>query len=50
VDSIFRVFLANGNLPQTPHELAAQTRRDASTILKTLSGARIYKGIRPYMP
>jgi hypothetical protein len=50
VDSIFRVFLANGNLPQTPHELAAQTGRDASTILKTLSGARIYKGIRPYMP
>jgi hypothetical protein len=50
VDSIFRVFLANGNMPLTPRELAEQTKRDANTILKTLSGMRIYKGIRPYMP
>lgn len=50
VDSIFRVFLANSNLPLTPRELAAQTGRDANTILKTLGGVRIYKGIRPYIP
>ena len=48
VDSIFRVFLMNGNQPMTPRELEAQTGRSASVILKTLSGARIYKGIRPY--
>lgn len=48
VDSIFRVFLANGNDPLTPRELADRTGRDAVTILKTLSGLRIYKGIRPY--
>ncbi len=47
VDSVFRVFLANGNLPQTPKELAALTGRRASTILKTFSGVRIYKGVRP---
>lgn len=50
VDSVFRVFLANGNLPLTPRELAERTGRDATTILKTLSGTRIYKGIRPYLP
>ncbi len=50
VDSIFRVFLANGNIPLTPRELAEQTGRDANTILKTLSGMRIYKGIRPHIP
>ena len=47
VDSIFRVFLANGNLAMTPRELADNTGRSATTILKTLSGGQIYKGIRP---
>jgi hypothetical protein len=47
VDSIFRVFLVNGNVPQSPNELAARIGRPAQTILKTLSGGRIYKGIRP---
>lgn len=47
VDSIFRVFLANGNEPMTPRELAERIGRPASVILKTLSGAQIYKGIRP---
>jgi len=49
VDSIFRVFLADGNLPMTPVELAEATGRNANTILKTLSGAQIYKGIRPIL-
>ena len=47
VDSIFRVFLANGNEPQSPRYLAERIGRPASLILKTLSGGRIYKGIRP---
>lgn len=47
VDSVFRVFLANGNLPRTPRELALDTGRDANTILKTLGGIKVYKGIRP---
>jgi hypothetical protein len=48
VDSVFRVFLANGNVPQTPKELAEKTGRNPSTILKTFSGVRIYKGVRPH--
>ncbi len=47
VDSIFRLFLANGNTPLTPEELSLQLNRDANTILKTISGARVYKGLRP---
>ncbi len=49
VDAIFRVFLANGNTPLTPVELAERVARpnQASTILKTLSGGRVYKGLRP---
>ncbi|MBZ0299201.1 MAG: hypothetical protein K8J31_05655 [Anaerolineae bacterium] len=47
---MFRVFLANNNTPQTPRELGDKTGRNATTILKTFSGTRIYKGIRPYTP
>jgi len=47
VDSVFRLFLANGNIPLTPIELAEQLGRDPTMILRTLSGARVYKGLRP---
>lgn len=47
VDSVFRLFLANGNTPMTPLELAEHLGKDAHIILKTLSGMRVYKGIRP---
>ena len=47
VDSVFRVFLANGNVPLSPRELADKTGRSAAVILKTFSGARVYNGIRP---
>lgn len=47
VDAIFRVFLANGNMPLTPVDLAAQLNRPAETILRTLAGGRIYRGVRP---
>jgi len=47
VDSVFRVLLKNNNQPMNPVELAAPTRYDAETILKTISGRRIYRGIRP---
>lgn len=47
VDSVFRVFLANGNTPLSPQELADQLGRDATTILRTISGLRVYKGLRP---
>jgi len=47
VNAIFRVFLANGNKPLTPAELGAQLERSGQMILRTLSGGRVYKGIRP---
>lgn len=47
VDSVFRVFLSNGNQPQTPTELAERIGRPASVILKTFGGTRTYMGIRP---
>jgi hypothetical protein len=47
VDAVFRVFLANGNKPMSPRELGDRINRPALTILKTLGGTQIYKGIRP---
>lgn len=49
VDAVFRVFLANGNAPLTVGEIAERINRPAITILRTLSGARVYKGIRPIL-
>lgn len=47
VDAIFRLFLANGNVPLTPVELAEHLSRPPGTILRMLSGIRVYKGLRP---
>lgn len=47
VDSVFRVFLSNGNAPLTPDELGDILNRPPATILRTFSGVRVYKGIRP---
>jgi hypothetical protein len=49
VNAVFRVFLANGNNPLTPEELGDKLSRPARTILRTLSGQRVYKGIRPFI-
>jgi len=47
VDSVFRIFLSNGNISLTPEELAEELGRDPLVILRTLSGPRVYKGLRP---
>ena len=47
-DAVFRAFLANGNAPLSAIELhEILGRRTAKTILRTLGGRKIYKGIRP---
>jgi hypothetical protein len=46
VAQIFRIFLSNGNKPLSSDELAALINRPARTILATLTGPQIYKGIR----
>jgi hypothetical protein len=46
-EALFRTFLANGNQPLSPDELAELLDRQPLKILQTISGARVYKGIRP---
>jgi len=47
VDAVFRVFLANGNTPLNCMELYERLGKPPETILRTLSGLRVYKGLRP---
>jgi hypothetical protein len=47
VEAAFRLFLTNGNIPMSSDELGKRLNRPANTILRTLGGARVYKGIRP---
>ena len=47
VESIFRLFLANGNLHLSSLELAERLNRPPITVLRTISGVKVYKGIRP---
>jgi hypothetical protein len=49
VDAIFRVLLANGNTPMSVEELGAHLNRPPDTILKTIAGPRIYKGLKPFL-
>lgn len=49
VDAVFRLFLANGNTPMTFIEIGERLQRPPATILRTLSGVRVYKGLRPCM-
>ena len=49
VESIFRLFLTNGNSPLNSEEMAERLARPPMTILKTLSGPRVFKGVRPLL-
>ena len=49
VDSVFRILLSNGNKPMSPDQFSEVLNRPALTILRTLSGSRVYKGIRPVL-
>ena len=46
-EALFRLFLSNGNQPLTPEELAEVLNKQPGKILQTISGPRVYKGIRP---
>ncbi|MCE9647394.1 MAG: hypothetical protein K8S20_15475 [Chloroflexi bacterium] len=50
VEAIFRVFLVNGNIPMSAEDLGKKLGRPTDTILKTISGPRVYRGLRPYQP
>jgi hypothetical protein len=49
VEAVFRLFLVNSNMPMTVVEIGAKLNRPAETLLRTLTGQRIYKGVRPVM-
>ena len=48
VEAVFRIFLVNGNVPMSADDLAKRLERPAETILRTISGPRVYRGLRPY--
>lgn len=48
VEAVFRIFLVNGNQPMNAASLSKQLHRPAETILRTLAGPRVYRGLRPY--
>ncbi len=49
-DAVFRVFLANDNTPLSATELSEKLGRHAPmTILRTLGGRKVYKGIKPVL-
>ena len=48
VEAVFRLFLTNENVPMTAEELGSLLNRPPNTILRTLSGPRVYKGLRPF--
>jgi hypothetical protein len=47
VDVVFRTLLANGNDALSPEQIGSKTGRKPDMILRTLTGPRVYKGIRP---
>jgi hypothetical protein len=47
VEAVFRVMLINGNQPMNAVELSKKIGRPADTILRTLGGQRVYRGLRP---
>ncbi len=49
VDAVFRVLLASGNNPLTILELSDKIGKPANTILRTLSGPKVYLGLRPVL-
>lgn len=47
VEAVFRLLLVNGNKPMTALEFSKKLGRPADTILRTLTGPRVYRGLRP---
>ncbi|MEW6028776.1 MAG: hypothetical protein ACOYZ8_10215 [Chloroflexota bacterium] len=47
VEAVFRLLLVNGNQPMSAEDFGTRLNRPAATILTTLTGQRVYKGLRP---
>ena len=46
-DAVFRVFLANGNVPLTPVELGLKINQPPEKVLRVLGQGTVYDGIKP---
>jgi hypothetical protein len=49
VGQIFRTFLSNGNKSLSANQLSPIVNKPAKTILITIGGQRVFKGIRPIL-
>lgn len=47
VEAVFRIFIINGNAPMSSEDLGKKLGRPADTILRTIAGPRVYRGLRP---
>ncbi len=47
VEGVFRMLLVNGNQPMSAVDLSKKLGRSSETILRTLAGPRVYRGLRP---
>jgi hypothetical protein len=47
VDAVFRTLISRGNTPMSPGQLADHIGKPAETILRTIGGVQVYKGLRP---
>ena len=48
IAKVLRTFLANGNHPLSAGEISEIVSRPVATVLATLSGPQVFKGIRQY--
>jgi len=48
VEAVFRLLISNGNIPLSAEELGSKLNRQPEIILRTLAGARVYEGIKPF--
>jgi hypothetical protein len=47
VDAVFRTFVSRGNSPMSPTDISEHIGKPAETILRTIGGVQVYKGLRP---
>lgn len=48
-EAMFRLFMKNGNTPMSVTEIAEKLDKKPIPILRTLSGGRVYRGVRPVL-
>ena len=48
VEAVFRIFIVNGNVPMNAEDISKKLDRPAQTILRTIAGPRVYRGLRPF--